>query len=175
MNIYMPFHASICHFMSVLNGSFSCLFVGRILDLSKAQVFVPARPDIKIFWDVPCLSRASFPCFRPAHNTRSKCTTLSTRRQVHSTHIEDEGCGPYRWWHGACRPSTGHKVKKLKIFIIRSLLSIDGATYTYFYNVSLLIYSFKILIIFKYKNEKMSRVGQRSATRDGNEKFPTGE
>lgn len=38
----MPFHASICHFMSVLNGSFSCLFVGRILDLSKAQVFVPA-------------------------------------------------------------------------------------------------------------------------------------
>jgi hypothetical protein len=68
------------HFVPALNGSCSCPPMGRDLGPNPARYNGPCRPDTKLFWVVPCLGRAFFSCFGPAHQAQPKCTPISTPR-----------------------------------------------------------------------------------------------
>jgi hypothetical protein len=59
-----------------LNGSCSCPPIGRDLGPNPIRYIGPCRPDTKIFRVVPCLDRAFFSCFGPAHQAKPKCTPI---------------------------------------------------------------------------------------------------
>jgi hypothetical protein len=67
------------HFVPALNGPCSCPPMGRDLGPNPARYNGPCRPGTKLFRAVPCLGRAFFPCFGPAHLARPKCTPIPAR------------------------------------------------------------------------------------------------
>jgi hypothetical protein len=74
-------------FVPALNGPCSCPPMGRDLGPNPARYNGSCRPDTKLFWVVPCLGRAFFPCFGLAHQARPKCTP------IRSTNLDvDRGC-----------------------------------------------------------------------------------
>jgi hypothetical protein len=50
--------------------------MGRDLGPNPARYNGSCRPGTKLFRTVPCLGRAFFPCFGPAHQARPKCTPI---------------------------------------------------------------------------------------------------
>jgi hypothetical protein len=64
------------HFVPALNGPCSCPPMGHDLGPNLARYNGTCRPDTKLFRAVPCLGRAFFPCFGPAHQARPKCTPI---------------------------------------------------------------------------------------------------
>ena len=70
------------HFVPALNGPCSCLPMGRDLGPNPARYNGPCRPGTQLFRVVPCLGRAFFPCFGPAHLARPKCTPIGTPRRM---------------------------------------------------------------------------------------------
>jgi hypothetical protein len=64
------------HFVPALNGSCSGPPMGRDLGPNPARYNGSCRPGTKLFRAVPCLGRAFFPCFGPAHQARPKCTPI---------------------------------------------------------------------------------------------------
>jgi hypothetical protein len=50
--------------------------MGRDLGPNPARYNGSCRPGTKLFRAVPCLGRAFFPCFGPAHQARPKCTPI---------------------------------------------------------------------------------------------------
>jgi hypothetical protein len=51
--------------------------MGRDLGPNPARYNGPCRPGTKLFRVVPCLGRAFFSCFGPAHLARPKCTPIT--------------------------------------------------------------------------------------------------
>jgi hypothetical protein len=64
------------HFVPALNGPCSCPPMGRDLGPNSARYNGSCRSDTKLFRVVPCLGRAFFSCFGPAHQARPKCTPI---------------------------------------------------------------------------------------------------
>jgi hypothetical protein len=77
MNIWAFSCLYMGHFVHAYNGSCSCPPMGCDLGPNPARYIGPCQLDTKIFRVVPCLSRAFFPCFGPAHQTRPKCTPIT--------------------------------------------------------------------------------------------------
>jgi hypothetical protein len=64
------------HFVPTLNGPCSCPPMGHDLGPNPTRYIGSCRPGTKIFHVVPCMGRAFFPFFGPAHQAQPKCTPI---------------------------------------------------------------------------------------------------
>jgi hypothetical protein len=98
------------HFVPALNGSCSCPPMGRDLGPNPARYNGSCRPGTKLFRVVPCLCRAFFSCFGPAHQARPKCTPITkstlSGAGVWGPRITTRACASAWWAHRvSCFPS----------------------------------------------------------------------